>query len=103
MNGRVVPGLRYSRRDNRRESRAGAPGLDPATRARLLSCPALGLVEYAPMARGRWLGIGFLVAGAALLALAALPWVTSGAENPRAHYSSVAFATQSYTLSLIHI
>jgi hypothetical protein len=49
------------------------------------------------MARGRWLGIGFLVAGAALLALAALPWVTSGAENPRAHYSSVAFATQAYT------
>jgi hypothetical protein len=49
------------------------------------------------MARGRWLGIGFLVAGAALLALAALPWVTSGAEDSRAHYSSVARATQAYT------
>lgn len=49
------------------------------------------------MARGRWLGIGFLVAGAALLARAALPWVSSGAENPRAHYSSVAFTTQAYT------
>ncbi len=49
------------------------------------------------MARGRWLGIGFLVAGAALLALAALPWMTSDAEDVRTHYSSVAQATQAYT------
>ena len=49
------------------------------------------------MARGRWLGIGFLVAGAALLALAALPWVTSGAEDVRTHYLSVAQSTQAYT------
>jgi hypothetical protein len=49
------------------------------------------------MARGRWLGIGFLVAGAALLALAALPWVSSGAEDLRTHYISVAEATQAYT------
>jgi hypothetical protein len=49
------------------------------------------------MARGRWLGIGFLVADAALLALAALPWVTSGQEDPRSHYGAIAFATQTYT------
>ena len=49
------------------------------------------------MARGRWLGISFLVAGAALLALAALPWVTAGAEDPRAHYTGIALSTQAYT------
>jgi hypothetical protein len=49
------------------------------------------------MARGRWLGIGFLVAGVALLARAALPWMSSGAEDLRSHYSSVAQATQAYT------
>ena len=49
------------------------------------------------MAHGRWLGIGFLAAGVALLALAALPWVTSGHEDARFHYADVAARTQAYT------
>jgi hypothetical protein len=59
--------------------------------------PGLGLVEYAAMARRRLLGLGLLVAGVALIALAVTPWVTSGAEDPRARYEQVAFRTQAYT------
>jgi Glycosyl hydrolase family 76 len=49
------------------------------------------------MARGRWLGIGFLVAGLALLAFAAAPWVTLRAEDSRVHYHELALRTSAYT------
>lgn len=49
------------------------------------------------MGRGRWLGIVFLVAGAGMLTLAALPWVTSRAEDWHSYYGSIAFSTQTYT------
>jgi hypothetical protein len=49
------------------------------------------------MARGRWLGIGFLVVGVALLVLAASPWLTSRAEDSRSHYGGLALRTQAFT------
>jgi hypothetical protein len=49
------------------------------------------------MGRGRWLGIAFLVAGVGMLTLAALPWVTSQAEDWHSYYSSIALSTQTYT------
>lgn len=49
------------------------------------------------MARGRWLGIGFLVAGVALIAYAATPLVTSRAADARQHYRGLALRTQAYT------
>ena len=49
------------------------------------------------MARGRWLGISFLVAGLALLAFAAAPWFTSRAEDSRVHYHELALRTHGYT------
>jgi len=49
------------------------------------------------MARGRWLGIGFLVAGVALIAYAAVPLVTSRAADARQHYRGLALRTQAYT------
>ena len=55
------------------------------------------LVEYAAMVRGRWLGISFLAAGLALLALAAAPWLTSLAQDSRVHYHELALRTHRYT------
>jgi mannose/cellobiose epimerase-like protein (N-acyl-D-glucosamine 2-epimerase family) len=55
------------------------------------------LVEYAAMARGRWLSFGFLVAGVVLLAFTASPWATAGAEDARATYRGIALRTQAYT------
>lgn len=49
------------------------------------------------MARGRWLGLGFLVVGVALLALAASPWLPSQAQDSRSHYGDVALRTQAFT------
>ena len=49
------------------------------------------------MARGRWLGIGFLAAGLALLALAAAPWLTSLAQDNRVHYHDLALRTHAFT------
>jgi Glycosyl hydrolase family 76 len=49
------------------------------------------------MARRRWLGTGFLAVGVALLALAASPWLTSRAEDSRAHYGGLALRTQAFT------
>jgi hypothetical protein len=49
------------------------------------------------MAQGRWIGIGFLVAGVTLVALAVSPWATSGAQDARSHYRDLAYRTQAYT------
>lgn len=49
------------------------------------------------MARGRWLGIGFLAAGLALLALAAAPWLPSLAQDNRVHYHGLALRTHAFT------
>ena len=49
------------------------------------------------MARGRWLGIGFLVVGVALLALAASPWLPSQAADSRSHYGGLALRTHAFT------
>lgn len=49
------------------------------------------------MARGRWLGIGFLVAGVALILYAAAPLVTSRAADVRQQYRWLALRTQTYT------
>ncbi|MCC7370050.1 MAG: AGE family epimerase/isomerase [Chloroflexi bacterium] len=55
------------------------------------------LVEFGAMARGRWLGIGFLVVGIALMAYAAAPLVTSRAADARVYYRGLALQTQAYT------
>ena len=49
------------------------------------------------MARGRWLGIGFVAAGLALLALAAAPWLPSLAQDNRVHYHDLALRTHAFT------
>ena len=49
------------------------------------------------MVRGRLLGISFLAAGLALLALAAAPWLTSLAQDSRVHYHELALRTHAYT------
>ena len=49
------------------------------------------------MARGRWLGIGFLVAGMVLILYAAAPLVTSRAADARQQYRFLALRTQAYT------
>lgn len=52
------------------------------------------------MKQGRWLGIGLLLTGAVILAVATTPslaaWV-SWPEGPRAHYAALARQTQAYT------
>ena len=50
------------------------------------------------MGHGRWLGIGFLAAGFALIALAAMPWTTmSRVEEGRDHYRELAHRIQAFT------
>lgn len=49
------------------------------------------------MMHGRRLGIGLVLAGAVLLAVAAAPWVASWAGGPRAEYLAIAERAHSYT------
>jgi hypothetical protein len=49
------------------------------------------------MARGRWLGISFLVVGVALLVLAASPWLPLLAQDQRSYYLAQALRTQEFT------
>ena len=49
------------------------------------------------MARGRWLGIGSLVVGMALLAFAAASWLPLWAEDRRPIYADLAYRAHGYT------
>jgi len=67
-----------------------------AVLTRLLSA-ILRLVQFASMARGRWLGISFLLVGVALIVFSTTPLVALRAEDARSHYRDIALGTQAYT------